>query len=89
MLKLWGSTILTAAMLSGCVAAWGDSYNVALRNSRSIVIGYDPAVINLPRLLAVAQEHCDQYDDDALLDSTSSSNIGIKVNTYICVDRQS
>jgi len=87
-LNLVITIFLTVLTVQGCVAAWGDSYNVALVNSRSIVIEYDPAVVNLPKLLGVAQAHCDNYGDDALLDSVSSGNLGIKVNTYLCVDRQ-
>jgi len=73
--------------LSGCVAAWGDSYNVALENRRSIVIEYDRAVADIPKILRVAQAHCNKFGDDAVLDSTSEGNIGIYVNTYACVSR--
>ncbi len=72
---------------SACVAAWGGAYNVALENSRSIVIEYDPAIINIPQILSVAQTHCDKFKRDALLSNTSKGNIGIIVNTYECVSR--
>lgn len=71
----------------GCVAVWGESYNVALANSRSVVIEYDPAIVNLPAMLAEAQAKCDIFGKDAVLDSVSSSNLGIKVNTYRCEAR--
>lgn len=76
-----------AALVSGCVAAWNDSFNVALANSRSVVIEYDPVVVNLPRMLAAAQAECSKFDKDAVLDSTSTGNLGIKVNTYRCETR--
>lgn len=77
----------TALALCGCVAAWGSSYNVAMANSRSVAIEYDPLVVNLPALMNAAQSECSKYGKDALLDSVSSSNYGIKVNTYRCETR--
>ena len=73
--------------ISGCVAVWGASYNVALANSRSIVIEYDRSVVRVPQILMVAQQHCEKYGADALLSSVTSGNIGIVVNTYACVER--
>ncbi len=73
--------------LCGCIAVWGKSYNVALSNSRSVVIEYDPVVVNFPELLKAAQTSCEKYGKDAVLDSTGASNLGIKVNTYRCERR--
>lgn len=78
---------LVAGTTSACVAAWGASYNVALANSRSVVVEYDPAVVNLTAMLTAAQAECEKFDKDAVLDSTSSGNLGIKVNTYRCETR--
>jgi len=74
-------------LVTGCVAVWGKSYNVALSNSRSVVIEYDPAVINLPSMLKAAQDDCSKFGKDAVLDSTSRGNLGILVNTYRCESR--
>ena len=74
-------------LLTGCVAKWGSSYNVAMSNSRSVVIEYDPLVVNLPAMLKAAQAECDKYGKDAVLDSRDSGNLGIKVNTYRCETR--
>lgn len=79
--------ILNLLILSGCVAVWGKSYNVALANSRSVVVEYDPAVVNLPAMLRAAQMECDKFGKDAILDSTSRGNLGILVNTYRCETR--
>jgi hypothetical protein len=79
--------VVTTFLLAGCVAVWGKSYNVALANSRSVVIEYDPAVVNLPALLAAGQDNCDKFGRDAVLDSVTSGNLGIKVNTYRCENR--
>jgi hypothetical protein len=79
--------VLLSAATSGCVAAWGSPYNVALANSRSVVVEYDPAVVNLTAMLTAAQAECEKFDKDAVLDSTSNGNLGIKVNTYRCETR--
>lgn len=81
------AVLLSAALLSGCVAVWGKSYNIALANSRSVVIEYDPTVVNLPSLLGAAQGNCEKYGKDAVLHSVSSGNLGIKVNTFRCETR--
>ncbi len=76
--------IICIFLVTGCVAVWGKSYNVALSNSRSVVIEYDPAVINLPSMLKAAQDECSKFGKAAVLDSTSRGNLGILVNTYRC-----
>ena len=76
---------LFVAGLSGCVAAWGGPYNVALANESGITIEFDPAIINIPRISAVAQEHCAKVGKNALLDNQGDGNLGIRVNTYRCV----
>lgn len=79
--------ILSLIALSGCVAVWGSSYNVAMSNSRSVVIEYDPVVINMPAMLQAAQAECGKYRKDAVLDSVTEGNLKIKVNTYRCETR--
>jgi hypothetical protein len=79
--------VAVAVLASGCVAAWGNSYNIALANSRSVVVEYDPAVVNLPAMLTAAQAECEKFEKDAVLDGTSKGNLGIKVNTYRCESR--
>ncbi len=85
-------TILTALSLAvfcaGCVAVWGKSYNVAMANSRSVVIEYDPMVANVPAMLQAAQASCDQYKKDAVLSNVTGGNMGIRVNTYKCETRK-
>lgn len=79
--------ILSLIALSGCVAVWGKSYNVAMSNSRSVVIEYDPVIINLSAMLQAAQSECDKYGKDVVLDSVTEGNLKIKVNTYRCETR--
>lgn len=79
--------IVPILALSACVAVWGKSYNIAMSNSRSVVIEYDPVVVNLPAMLKAAQSECNKYGKDAVLDSVSQGNLKIKVNTYRCETR--
>lgn len=79
--------IISIVSLSGCVAAWGKSYNVAMSNSRSVVIEYDRVIANMPAMLNAAQAECNKYSKDAVLDSVSGGNLGIRVNTYRCETR--
>ena len=71
-------SVIGIFILTGCVAKWGKSYNVAMANSRSVVIEYDPLVVNLPAMLQAAQAECAKYGKDAVLDSRDSGNLGIK-----------
>ena len=88
-IKLLALTLFVIGIftLTGCVAKWGKSYNVAMANSRSVVIEYDPLVVNLPAMLNAAQTECNKYGKDAVLKSTTSGNLGIKVHTYRCETR--
>jgi hypothetical protein len=85
-MKLMLSVAITLTC-SGCVAVWGDSYNVAASNSNSVTIEYDPAIVSMTKLLLAAQNECDKYDRDAVLINSTSGNIGILVNTYRCESR--
>jgi|GEM_PF-4937656 len=87
-LKTLLCTFLMVMSCSGCVAVWGKSYNVAMSNSRSVVIEYDRMVANMPAMLQAAQAECDKYKKDAVLDNVSGGNIGIRVNTYRCETRK-
>lgn len=80
--------ILSILLLSGCAAVWGKSYNVAMSNSRSVVIEYDRVIANMPAMLNAAQTECDKYKKDAVLDNVSGGNLGIRVNTYRCETRE-
>ena len=83
-------TGLILATLTGCAAAWGNSYNVAMANSRVVVIEFDPALVvfNRSALLAEAQQNCHGYGKDAVLDRVESGGLGIRVNHYRCEVRQ-
>ena len=86
-IKIPTMVIAAALILSGCAVKWGASYNVALQNSRSVVIEYDPTFINVPAMLNAAQQACSAYGKDAVLESTSPGLLGIVVNTYRCETR--
>lgn len=78
---------LCALMLSGCVAVWGNSYNVAMANSRSVVIEYDPLFVNMTSVMNAAQTECSKFGKDAVLDSQTEGNTDVQVNTYRCEHR--
>ncbi len=82
------SLIFLLLFCTGCIAVWGKPYNVALANSRSVIIEYDRLVINLPAMLQAAQEECNKHGKDAVLDSVAGGNLGIRVNTYRCETRK-
>lgn len=74
-------------LLPGCVAVWGNSYNVAMANSRSVVIEYDPLLVNMSNVMNAAQTECSKFGKDAVLDSQTEGNTGVQVNTYRCEAR--
>lgn len=78
---------LCALTLGGCVAVWGNSYNVAMANSRSVVIEYDPLLVNMSSVMNAAQTECSKFGKDAVLDSQTEGNTGVRVNTYRCETR--
>lgn len=75
---------LCVLLLGGCVAVWGNSYNVAMANSRSVVIEYDPLLVNMSSVMNAAQTECSKFGKDAVLDSQTEGNTGVQVNTYRC-----
>lgn len=47
---------LIAPCLSGCVAVWGKSYHVIMKNSEGIMIEYDPGIIGATGVARVAEQ---------------------------------
>lgn len=81
------TTVTLLLLLTGCAAKWGGGHNVAMANSRSVVIEYDPLIVNVPAMLQAAQSECNKYGKDAVLKSRDTGNFGIRVNTYRCETR--
>lgn len=79
--------IVLSLSLAGCVAVWGNSYNVASSNSRSVTVEFDPLLVNMGAVMNAAQSECAKYGKDAVLDSSTEGNIGVTVNTYRCETR--
>lgn len=86
-MKKFVSLGCSVLLLGGCVAVWGNSYNVAMANSRSVVIEYDPLVVNMSNVMNAAQTECSKFGKDAVLDSQTEGNMGVYVNTYRCETR--
>ncbi len=82
-------SILTLLVLAGCALAWGDSYHVAMANSRTVVIEFDPALVvfNRSSMLNAAQQECSKYGKDAVFDREERGGLGIVVNHYRCQTR--
>jgi hypothetical protein len=76
--------ILALAILSGCVMAWGGSYNVESQDSSSILIKYDPAVTNLRNVYRVAEEHCNQFKENAVPQDVTKSAWAITTALFVC-----
>lgn len=82
--------VLLAAVsltLAGCVAKWGRSFNVALANSNTVVVEYDPVVVDMPALLRAAQAECEKFGKDAVSDYSGRGNLGIVVAYFRCEKR--
>lgn len=80
--------LLGLLTLSGCVAVWGKSYNVATANEQFIQINYDSSVdVNYVEIFAIAKEHCGKFDKDFVNDSTVTNGWGITYAIYKCIDR--
>jgi hypothetical protein len=71
--------------LCGCVAVWGDSYNVAMQNDAGVLIEYDPAVVNMVRITAAAQTACERHGKSAANPKQGDSNQGIRTIYFQCV----
>ena len=50
-----------ASCLPGCVAVWGKSYNVILKNSEGMMIEYDPGITGPTAIARIAQEEATKY----------------------------
>jgi hypothetical protein len=84
---LMGITIHDYDCVENPSLAWGRPFNIALANSRSVVIEYMPFNVSLPEVLRNAQAECSRFGRDAVLDRSSRGELGIAVNTYRCVER--
>lgn len=75
-----------ALMSSGCVAVWGQSYNVDIQTPDYIQVNYDDSVINYRLMLADIRSHCARYDKVPKNDSTFRNYWGITMAVYNCVE---
>ncbi|HIF5802616.1 TPA: hypothetical protein ACX3E3_004473 [Vibrio parahaemolyticus] len=79
---------LLPLLLSGCVAVWGQSYNIDVANEDYVQVNYDSAVINYKAMLSEVAAHCAKYDKDYVNDSTILNGWGITMAVYRCVERK-
>lgn len=86
----WSSVLIMlsiAVAASGCIAAWGSSYKVQLETPSLIAIDFDPGATTMGNVQVVAQQHCDKYGKDAILQSSDTSGWGIRSATFLCQAR--
>ncbi len=76
---------LLPLLLSGCVAIWGQSYNIDAATEDYVQVNYDASVINYQAMLSEIQAHCAQYDKDYVNDSTIVNGWSITMAVYRCV----
>ncbi|HCG7756427.1 hypothetical protein ACSTIV_20475 [Vibrio parahaemolyticus] len=75
--------------LSGCVAVWGQSYNIDIANEDYVQVNYDASVINYQAMLSEIQAHCAKYEKDYVNDSTIVNGWGITMAVYRCIEKES
>jgi len=82
-----GYISLVSILLSGCVAVWGQSYNIDIKNEDYVQVNYDSSVINMGAMLADIKIHCAKYDKNYKHESTIRNAWGINMAVYNCVDK--
>ncbi len=75
-LSLIGLTVIMGFALSGCVAAWGKSYNVVAASPTAITIEYDVNLTDLNNVQNVALAHCSQFEKKASLLASARKYLG-------------
>lgn len=79
--------LLGLISLSGCAMSWGGPYKIEHTNPSSITISYDPSLTNMGEVQNIAQQHCDQYNKDALPGKDMKSPWGYITLSFRCNKR--
>ncbi|SMF60135.1 hypothetical protein SAMN06265365_121104 [Tistlia consotensis] len=77
---------VTGILLTGCVAAWGSSYDVSFQSPESVVIKYDDHFTSTDSVAKVAQASCADYGRRAVAQPESTSFWGITTAPFRCVE---
>lgn len=76
---------VSGILLTGCVAAWGSSYDVAFQSPESLVIKYDGHFTSAKSIAQVAQTSCGDYGKHAVAEPETTSFWGITTAPFRCV----
>lgn len=77
---------LMPALLTGCVAVWGQSYKVIYAKPDATVIQYDPLFMNRDKMQAEAQQRCALFGKGAQLVETKMGALGMAADIYNCTE---
>jgi hypothetical protein len=79
---------VSCAVLSGCVAVWGQAHNVVSADESGITIQYDRSLTSTARTQVLAREHCKKFGKSAEPASAEMPGIllGIIEERYLCID---
>lgn len=70
--------------LTGCVAAWGNSYKIESESSAALTIAYDPSLTDSHQIESVANQSCAHYGKAAVPKSQTMSGWGIARISFVC-----
>jgi len=76
--------VVFSLTITGCVAVWGQSYNIDFADKDVVQVNYDASVINYPHMLAQVASHCAAYGKGYVNDSTITNGWGITMAVYRC-----
>jgi hypothetical protein len=71
-------------LLGGCVAMWGQAFNIRDNSPDAITIQYDANFTTPKAMQKLAQEHCARYGKKASLKSDSRNLVHIDTAIYEC-----
>jgi len=76
--------LLPVFLLGGCVAVWGQSYDIDSASADSITIKYDVHFTTPEKIKAIAEKHCAEYGKKAVLQQHDRNIVYIDTATYDC-----
>ena len=76
--------IAVLILLNGCVAVWGDAYQIESQTPDAIVINYDTNFIDDADIEKLASDHCQTYHKSALLRTHDKDMWNLSTDSFIC-----
>lgn len=75
---------LSLLALCGCVAVWGQPFDIQSKSSDAITLKYDRNFTDAAEMDRIAQAHCDAYDGKAVKRDEATSMWNLTTVTYDC-----